>query len=89
MPLFNLNSEHDILPLHIVEAIQKITGVTPAFMRPRTLRYVLLRQRKNSYHRTAYGEYNAQVLEVAGKYGQTVTIWDFEYTFIFTPLLFY
>jgi len=36
---------------------------------------------------TAYGEYNDQVLEVAGQRGQTVVTWDFEYV-VFLLLLF-
>jgi hypothetical protein len=66
-----------------VEALQRIVGVNPAFMRPRT--WVLLDlcvlggpSFLTSFF-PAYGAYNDLVRQVSGVRGQKIVIWDFEY----------
>lgn len=68
----------------IIDALNKILGITPAFIRPRTS--IPSSRESESYHRTlvsnllsAYGSYNDLVLGAAAYRGQTVVTWDFEY----------
>jgi hypothetical protein len=60
------------------EALIKIAGVMPAYMRPRKLTEfdTILFYLTSSY--VAYGEYNNIVREVSGARGQTLVNWDFE-----------
>jgi hypothetical protein len=62
------------------EALWKIVGRYPAFMRPRTLNSSFLLETSNI--RKAYGNYNNLVLQASYIRGQVVAVWDFEYVLI-------
>lgn len=68
--------------MDLVEAIQRILGVVPAFFRPRmtivTLTMALL------IVVLAFGSYNDLVLMVAGSRGQSAVIWDLESAIVFS-----
>jgi hypothetical protein len=65
----------------LLEALLRITGAYPAFMRPRAftfkIRYFIL------IPSLAYGSYNDRVRRAASVRGQSVVIWDFEYARMF------
>ena len=63
-----------------LEAIQRITGAVPAFMRPRASTSPTLSSFSVflPFAVVAYGNYNGLVLTVAGQRGQSVVNWDFE-----------
>jgi hypothetical protein len=64
-----------------LEALKKIVGVTPAFMRPRAFthshRYYYLINFSQ-----AYGNYNNLVRQASYIRGQKLVTWDFEYVFL-------
>jgi hypothetical protein len=63
----------------IAEALVRITGAYPAFMRPRELlRSVFLLPLLILLIFKAYGNYNNLVREAAAARGQTLAVWDFE-----------
>ena len=64
-----------------LEAIQRITGAVPAFMRPRASTSPTLSSFFSvflPFAVVAYGNYNDLMLTVAGQRGQSVVNWDFE-----------
>lgn len=64
----------------IVEALQKIVGVVPAFMRPRKCLLPPQTFTLGLHLATlpAYGNYNDLVRQASAVRGQSLVIWDFE-----------
>lgn len=63
----------------VAEALVRITGAYPAFMRPRELlRSVFLLLLLILLIIKAYGNYNDLVREAAAIRGQSLVLWDFE-----------
>ncbi|KIJ94301.1 carbohydrate esterase family 4 protein [Laccaria amethystina LaAM-08-1] len=60
----------------VEQALWKIVGRYPAFMRPRTLNSSFLLETSNI--RKAYGNYNNLVLQASYIRGQVVAVWDFD-----------
>lgn len=74
----NLRARESDLRCHGTEALQRIVGVQPAHMRPRTSSRCQCRLPSVSLNRAvAFGAYNDVVRGVASERGQKIVNWDF------------
>lgn len=68
---------------YTLEALIKIAGVMPAFMRPRRAYFAAkLCPGDLTILSIAYGAYNDIVRTVSGIRGQTIANWNFEYVLV-------